>query len=215
MHSPLAFLSLLVELASAIRTASCGDRPSGHLDRPPDLLPRPHAQPRLPRRRAAPPAGLSSPLLHRCRLAAGVARANASSALSPSASSCRRPRKQPDCAASLHEHVAGVADALEPAGCGGRTAVSQIVGRDPGTPRQAGVGARGDRKPRREFFRRRRRAGFLAGGRRACRRRRLQGGQHRRQHDRPSDAAPRGVRLGVGASRRSRQSAGLAAVARC
>ena len=48
-----------------------------------------------------------------------------------------------------------------------------------------------------------------------ARRRRLQGDQHRRQHDRPSHAAPRSLRLGGGAARRSRQPAGVAARRRC
>ncbi len=95
---------------------------------------------------------------------------------------------------------------------GGRQAVSQIVGRDPDALDEAGVCPRRDRKPRGEFLRRRRRAGVLAGGRRTCRRRGLQGDQHRRQHDRPSDAAPSRFRLRGRAARRSRQPAGVAAV---
>ena len=66
------------------------------------------------------------------------------------------------------------------------------------------------RKPRREFLRRRGRAGVVAGHRRSSRRRALQSHQYRRQHDRPPHAALRGVRLGGGAARRSRQSAGVA-----
>ena len=114
---------------------------------------------------------------------------------------------------SLHEHVARVATALEESGlAAGRPAVSQIVGRDPEPLDEAGV-ARAAIESLAENFS----DGVVApvfwmaiGG--PARRRRLQGDQHRRQHDRPSHAAPRGLRLGGGAARRSRQPAGVAAL---
>ena len=79
----------------------------------------------------------------------------------------------------------------------------------PGRPRRSGRRARRDRESRGEFLRRRGRAGLLDRARRARRRGALQGGQHRRQHDRPQGRALRRLRLGGGAARRSRQPARL------
>ena len=74
--------------------------------------------------------------------------------------------------------------------------------------------ARRNREPGGEFFRRRGGARAVDGDRRPAGRRDLQGDQHRRQHDRPSHAAPHGVRLGGRAARRSRQPPGVASVGR-
>ncbi len=117
---------------------------------------------------------------------------------------------------SLHQHVERVAGALETAGiAAARQAVSHIVGPRRRTARPSRRGAGRDREPGGEFLRRRGGAGLLDGDRRPGRRRHLQGGQHRRQHDRPSHAAARGLRLGGRPARRSRQSAGIAPCRRC
>ena len=93
----------------------------------------------------------------------------------------------------------------------GRKAVSMIVGRDPESLDEAGV-CRAAIESLAENFSDGVVApafwlavGGLAGGAG------LQGGQHRRLHDRSPHAAPRGVRLGGGAFRRSGQPAGVAA----
>ncbi len=113
---------------------------------------------------------------------------------------------------SLHRHVADVAAALETGGVERRPRRS-IAHRRPRyrNARRSRRRPRGDRKPRGEFLRRDRGAGAVDGHCRAPWRRTLQGDQHRRQHDRPPHAALRGLRLGGGPARRSRQSAGVAA----
>ena len=109
---------------------------------------------------------------------------------------------------SLYQHVGAVHAAF---GTGGlteaRRAVSQIVGRDPASLDESGVSRAAIEILRGELFRRRGRAGVLVRAVRIARADRLQGGQHRRLDDRPSHGAPRSVRLGIGAFRRSRQSA--------
>ncbi len=84
----------------------------------------------------------------------------------------------------------------------GRRAVAQIVGRDVSRSRRGRRRARRDRIRGGEFLRRRRRAGLLVPAPRPPGPLRLQGREHRRFHDRPPLAAPRGVRLGGGAPRR-------------
>jgi hypothetical protein len=103
---------------------------------------------------------------------------------------------------SLHQHVTNVAIALEQGGlAAGRAAVSHIVGRDTDALDEAGVARAAIES-----------LDLVAGHCRAPRSGTLQSNQHRRQYDRPSHAAARGVRLGRGPARRSGQSAGLAAV---
>ena len=68
------------------------------------------------------------------------------------------------------------------------------------------------REPCREFFRRRRGAAVLVARCRIARHFQLQGDQYRRQHDRPQIRPLSRLWLGVGASGRSRQSAGIAAL---
>ena len=88
---------------------------------------------------------------------------------------------------SLHEHVAGVADALEQGGRRGRAPSSSAHrgSRYRGT-RRGGRCSCSDREPGGEFFRWRRRSGAVDAHRRAPWRSSLQGDQHGRQHDRPS-----------------------------
>ena len=122
---------------------------------------------------------------------------------------CRHPsRGDPRLDASsrrkaLHEHVEAVADALENGGLGpGRASVAEIVGRDPArSTRRAWRAPRSRASPRISPTASSRppsgpRALRPAG--RGC----LQGGEHRRQHDRPSHATARRLRLRGGAFRR-------------
>ena len=101
---------------------------------------------------------------------------------------------------SLHDHVRAVADALENDGLeAGRAAVSMIVGRNPDRLDEAGV-ARAAIESLAENFSDGvvAPAFWLALGRPAGRRV-LQGREHRRFHDRASNAALRRFRLGGGA----------------
>ena len=115
---------------------------------------------------------------------------------------------------SLYVHVRDVAGALETGSIiAARSAVSRIVGRDPQVLDEHGV-ARAAIESLAENFS----DGVVAPAfwlvvARPAGRRGLQGDQHRRQHDRPPHRPPRGVRLGGGAARRSRQPAGVASAA--
>ena len=111
---------------------------------------------------------------------------------------------------SLDAHVRAVADGLDRGLDEGRRAVAMVVGRNPDVLDEAGV-ARAAIESLAENFSDGVVApvlwtalGGLAGGRA------LQGGQHRRQHDRPQRRSLRRLRLGGGAARRSRQSARFA-----
>lgn len=128
------------------------------------------------------------------------------------------PRRRPD--GDRREQPACPAQPRQPcrrrcAGAGDRRAGGRPQGGIADRRTRSGAAGRsrrqpGDPEPRREFFRRHRRAGLLARHRRARCRSRLQGRQHRRFHDRPPHAAPRGFRLGGRALRRSDQPARLA-----
>ena len=117
---------------------------------------------------------------------------------------------------SLAAHVEAVARALEEEGLapGARGGVAHRRAR-PRQPRRGGGVARGGGEPGGELLGRRRRAGVLDGGRRIAGRRGLQGGQYRRQHDRPSHGAASRLRLGGGAARRPGQPARVAPEPRC
>ena len=190
------------------------DRPSGDLDRPPDRCARPLAQSRNDGSERAPRGGHrrgADP--DRCRRRGRLGRR--ARAAAPSVRYLRRrpPRQHAD-------------RATKPApprrGCRRRAGEARHRSRPRRgvahrRPRYRGARCsrrrpRGDREPRREFLRCGRRAGRLDGHCRTPWRRTLQGDQHRRQYDRPPHAPLRGLRLGRGPARRSRQSAGVAPV---
>ena len=193
--------------SSAIPMAVPRPRPSRHLD---GRAAAPRWRSRLNRGGAAPrPAGALAlvivlaatrlPALS-CRVGLGGSRLGFLAPGLAGGVACRRN-------AASTRMCRAVAEALDAEGIEGRAQPSRDRRARSGGARRSRRRAGGDREPGREFLRRRRRAAVLARARRPARRRRLQGGQHRRLHDRPSQRALRGFRLGGGAVRRSHQPA--------